>query len=258
MSLIVNGRPEPFSESVDFLHEPRLALTWEDKRSRHTRWVRQIVLHATKGRWPSALLPGFGPLKNAGDSVARYWRSDNNRAGAHMVVDWSGTVTCHCDLLRDAAFHAGPANEFSVGIEIYQGGPPDYAVYEGQLLRVVELCDWLTARFSIQRQMPLLSEVALMYRCSSAVDLADIVGVIGHRHITSDRGRGDPGDHVFRYLSEAGYEELDFAGKKDLGAWSKRQADAGMRGLDCDGVPGPHTVDALAAAGHKGGLWVQR
>lgn len=261
MGLIIDGKRVPYAKRavLDYVSNPRLALGPEDRRLRHTRWIRQIVLHTTKGEWPSRLLPGYGPDTNSGDAVARWWRADHGHAGAHLVVDWDGTITCHADLVRDAAFHAGPANETSIGIEIYQGGAPDHAVYEGQLLAVVELVDWMTGHFHIQRQMPPTSTAGIIHRCSFVGGLKRIVGVIGHRHITRDRGCGDPGDHVFDCLAEAGYEEMELEPRQDdRRTWLDRQRALGMTGVDCDGIPGPHTVDMLQAAGHRGGLWVQR
>lgn len=226
----------------------------QDKRARRTRWVRAIVLHTTKGLWPQTVKTGSGPFKDVGEKVAAFWATSPASAGAHLVIDADGTVTCHCDLLTEAAYHAGIENEFSIGIEIFQEA--DGSIYEVQLQTVVSLCDELTEIFGIQRQMP--EEVDCIARFKNPKVLARLVGIFGHRHFTTDRGRGDPGDAVFEALAMAGYERFWFTSGKDAEAWETRQNNLGVPRNHCDGVPGPATCDRLHEAGYAFGLWVQR
>ena len=79
-----------------------------------------------------------------------------------------------------------------------------------------------------------------------------------HRNQTTNKGPGDPGDSLFVALKNAGYELFDFDNKDDLNVWKQRQASLGLVPSDVDGVPGPKTVAALKAHGHKHGLWVKR
>lgn len=237
---------------------PQLALRdGNDMRRRTTRWVRAIVLHTTKGLWPQVIKPGAGPCKNVGEKVAKFWTTSPAHAGAHLVIDSDGTITCHCDLLYDAAYHAGIENEYSIGIEIFQ--EEDGSIYEVQLETAVLLTDELTEIFRIQRQVPMLSTTAVIPRLQYPLQLKDVVGVFGHRHFTSDRGRGDPGDPIFEALAAVGYEQFAFNGSgEDIDVWKKRQYDLGIPSLHCDGVPGPQTCDLLQANGHASGLWVKR
>jgi N-acetyl-anhydromuramyl-L-alanine amidase AmpD len=167
------------------------------------------------------------------------------------VIDFDGYTTCHADLQATAAYHAGAVNSRSVGIEIYQGSNAE--LYAGQLDAVVTIVDWLTKRFGIQRGIPAGYQGAPVTRLE--LGARDFVGVFGHRDCSSNRGKGDPGDEVFRLLAAAGYERWDIEAQQDLTAWKSRQL---QLGLFADGVPGPLTVAALVKAGRPGGMWVRR
>jgi len=261
MAVIVAGAPEeiPGLHTVSWLDHPQLRLrAGEDYRSRNPgTWIRQVILHTTKGLPAKAGDPGqvirvgLGAPVNAGERTAVYWSHDGRQAGAHLVVDHDGTVACCADLRADAAYHAGAVNERSFGVEIYQGAGGE--LYLGQLQAVVALCDWLTRRFGIQRQLPQLYAGRPTKRLEDGGE--DCVGVFGHRDVTATRGPGDPGTVIMELLRQAGYERWDFALGEDLDAWRTRQFGLG---LDPDGIPGPVTVARLRAGGRPAGLWVTR
>jgi hypothetical protein len=167
------------------------------------------------------------------------------------VVDYDGAVSCCADLLRTATYHAGAVNNVTIGIEIAQGSRAE--LYAGQLEAVVVLCDWLTKRFGIQRQIPDGYHGPIERLETGA---RDFVGVFGHRDCSVTRGAGDPGDEIFRLLAAAGYEAWNLAQRQDISVWKARQHQLGL--LTCDGIPGPSTVAALALAARPGGLWVKR
>lgn len=235
----------------------RLRLTPQDRKSRPRTWVRGIVLHTTRGIPGGAdkrlqrILPGLGPDTKRDERIADMWAADDRHAGAHLICDHDASWTCLADLQLEAAFHAGNVNDVTIGIEMYQDG--NAALYEGQLESVVRMVDYLTRKFSIQRQIP--------HRYGGrAFDRGlnrglDVVGVYGHRDCSNNRGRGDPGDAIFQLLARAGYESLDFSTGRDKWLWMERQE---ALGLLMDGVPGPRTVEALRAAGRPHGLWVER
>lgn len=260
MAIIIDGKPEEPAglTTRSWLDDPQLRLRREDYRPRATRWVRNIVLHTTKGvpggqdLRPQVIKPGFGPHVDAGDRAARLWSTDGRGAGAHLVVDHDGAISCLADLQTEAAYHAGSCNTVSIGIEIYQGA--DAELYAEQLDVVVRLVDWLTRRFGIQRQTP----TPYMDKPRTRLELGatDFVGVFGHRDCSANRGAGDPGDEVFRLLAAAGYEAFDVDIARDKIAWKARQRDAGI--VPVDGVPGPGTRDELARRGRPGGIWVPR
>ena len=225
----------------------------KDHTRRPTPWVRQIILHTTKGDWPQTVLDGRGAGGKA-RVAADMWRSDPTPSAAHIVVDNDGTVACLCDLATTEAYHATVSNPWSIGIEMYQesGSGVHAAVYEATVKLVPALC----RIFGIQFQIPRLA-----YKNRPLRRMVDggkaCVGVFGHRDNTDRRGRGDPGDEIFARLAAAGAEAFDHDAEEDLKAWKARQAELnqGGAGLTVDGVPGPSTVAALRAAGHPDGIW---
>jgi hypothetical protein len=241
---------------------PRLSVGG-DSRVRSTRWVRGVVLHTTKGipgghdHRPQVIRPGMGADRGDDVRVATFWSVEARPSGAHLVVDRDGSIVCLADLLLEAAYHAGPVNDVTIGVEIYQGS--DAELYDGQLEVVVRLVDWLTRRFGIQRQIPLRYGGHPLTRLAAGG--RDLVGVYGHRDVTDRRGAGDPGDEVFRRLAEAGYERWDFEAKRDLVAWKARQgalAAESHQPLALDGIPGSETRAALLVLERPQGLWVPR
>lgn len=258
--VVIGGRVELVpglseKQQVNYKHDPRLKLKpGEDMRFRKTRWVRSIVVHTTKGK-PTHVKPGLGPDTDLEHRIARLWSSDHRNAGAHLSIDWDGTIGCHADLLDDAAYHAGPINEFSIGIELYQDNAG--TLYAEQVDTAVFLIEWLCRRFGIQRQMLPPDFEAVHPRLKYGGP--DCVGVFGHRHITTDRGPGDPGNDIFYALKAAGFMAFSFAPEisgmmpDDRQFWVPKQRELGLRG---DGVPGPLTVDALREAGYPCGMWM--
>ena len=119
----------------------------------------------------------------------------------------------------------------------------------------LSLLDRLTALLGIQRQYhsPYLGEAHPVARLAAGG--ADCVGIFGHRDQTTERGRGDPGDAVMAAGAEASYLGLNFDTGADREFWRPIQRDLG---IEADGIPGPQTVAALVAAGHRCGMWVPR
>lgn len=245
---------------INYLDNQKLNLSLgKNKRNRKTNWIRSIVLHTTKGipggsnKTSQLLLEGYGKNQNAGERCVEVWKDVT--AGAHLVVDFDGTIYQCADLLKEATYHAGQVNEVSIGVEIYQGAKAE--LYKGQLEVVVQLIDILTALLEIQRQYHApYNEKSLPKRIASKEFAGkDVVGIYGHRDVTNTRGFGDPGDYVFQFLKEAGYESFDFSKNEDKEVWKERQI---KLGLTPDGIPGPQTVQALKRAGHISGMWVKR
>jgi len=216
-------------------------------------WVRGIVLHTTHGKYPQTIHPGVG---NAGGALAniKYWNRVPAYASSHLLVDADGRVIQTSDLITEQTWHATSVNAVTVGIEIVQGS--DGSLFQGQIDTVVHLCDWLTARLGIQRQIP-------MAYAGKPIDRLvhgglDVVGVVGHRDQTTNRGRGDPGDLVMDALVAASYERFDMQLGMDLAAWKDRQKFLGFPLASRDGVAGPRVVNALKAKGFVDGIWVRR
>lgn len=254
--LIVGGMITPFDghRVINWRDDARLRLSASDGRRRRTRWIRQVILHTTKGipggkdRRPQQIRPGIGPPGDAGVRVAEFWSRDPKSSGAHLIVDRDRTIYCLADLRDEVAYHATVANEYSVGIEIVQGR--DAELYDGQLDAVCQLVDLITMIFGIQRQIPAAYRHAPLERFDVAPHR--MCGVFGHRDVTNNRGEGDPGDAIFARLALRGYQRLDFASGADVDVWRTRQRELGV---EDDGLPGPGTVEALTARGYAGGLW---
>lgn len=246
----IPGLPE--KEVINYVEVPEIGIKMgEDMRMRTTRWVRNIVLHNTKNR-KTIIAKGKGPETKLEKRIARWWSIDGNNAGAHLCVDWDGTIGCHCDLLKHAAYHAGRINDVSIGIELFEDSTGK--VYEYQLEVAVKLINFLTQVFQIQRQIPSSASNRVIPRAASGGK--DLVGIIGHCHVY--RGKpDDPGVHIFEYLENAGYEILNFWVNNDLLTWKSRQYKLGFTSKDCDGIAGPMTINALQARGKPHGLYVK-
>jgi hypothetical protein len=227
----------------------------EDGRRRYTKWVRGIVIHTTKGLHPQKIRSGFGRFTNAGEKVSSWWQRSDRQSGAHLIIDWNGQISCIADLQKEVAYHAGPVNEVTIGIELYQGKGGE--LYEGQLNTCVRLVDALTRILGIQRQYHTGSTISERM----AVGGKNVVGVYGHRNVTTNRGLGDPGNAIFSKLQAAGYEGFDFEENEDKTIWKKRQSklinDSGVL-THSDGIAGPHTIKMLKDVGYPHGLWVSR
>lgn len=251
MSLLSNNLPldTPFA-SVDYLQDPRFRIGPTDRTHRNESWVRGIVLHTTHGAYPQPLKPGLGV---GGSALAnlRYWNSSADYASAHLLIDRDGVVYQTADLFLEETWHATTVNAVTIGVEICQGS--DGSLYQRQIDVAVALCDFLTARFGIQRQIPAPYEGKPITRLVAGG--RDFVGVYGHRDQTVNRGRGDPGDLVMSALRAAGYEQYELARGEDLIVWKARQAELGLK---ADGIPGKRTCASLLAAGHQDGMWVAR
>jgi hypothetical protein len=254
----------------NFVDNPKLKLAADDVRPRTAKeqeWIHLIVVHTTGGipggkdLRPQVIKPGFGPSSGGGERVVGTWTHDSERhGGAHLIVDFDGRVYCCADLVTEAAYHATRANGCSVGIEVVQG--KDAVLYQSQINMTARLVLWLCANMPtpIQAQIPTHYKYKPIARFvesqALAVPLKDVVGVVGHRDLTADRGEGDPGNAIMDALASAGCERLDFEAGEDLAVWKKRQADLGI--ADPDGVPGHETVKALRATRHPDGLWLLR
>lgn len=222
-----------------------------DYRKRKTTWVRAIVIHGTRGGWPQPIIPGAGP-GGRDKVVADFWRGDPVHSAAQLVVDTDGTVACLCDLARDAAYHATVANDWSIGIEMAQVGASE--LYEATLAATVRLVLALCETFEIPFQMPIgpYAGRPLKRLVNGGPDFA---GVYGHRDNTSRRGRGDPGDVIYRELEVAGAERFDLDARTDLDAWERRQRKLNAMGtvVEVDGIAGPATMRALRSFGCSSG-----
>lgn len=269
---IIDGQreyPKAFKDAGivvrNYLDDPSLKLDLDpeggrDGSARSTKWIRGIVFHTTRGRWPQEIRPGVSPPAPDGEANARYWSRSSGMAGAHLIIDSGREILQTADLARVSAYHAGGVNDVTIGVEIVQFASG--LIWEDELdPTAVLLADFLTLRFEIQRQFQELYHGGPCKRLKAGG--ADCVGLYGHRDQTDDRGRGDPGDALWVKLRAAGYEGVDFERNTDVGVWKARQRHLNSIGarsgvnLKPDGIPGPATAKALRDI-TKHPLWVHR
>lgn len=230
---------------------PWLRLSPGDYKQRQTKWVRQIVLHTTKGISSQQIRPGKGP-GGRDKVVADFWRNDPQHSAAHLVVDTDGSVACLADLATVSAYHATSANDWSVGIEMYQ--EHDGSIYEATLASTVAICRVICEALAIPYQMHHAA-----YRNAPVERLVpggrDCVGIYGHRDQTDRRGQGDPGGGIYARLRADGCEGFDFGKREDLDRWITRQQRLRAMGeqVDVDGICGPGTMAAMRRRGFKSG-----
>jgi len=227
-----------------------------DYAVRRTPWIRQVMLHTTKGLWPQSVLPGAGDPGRA-QSVADFWRSDPTHSSAPLVVDLDGSVACLADLKRTAPYHAEASNDWSIGIEMYQqaDGSLFQATIEAAALLALALCHLAGIPESIPAGPYRNHPIARMETGTGATRRqtggADLCGIFGHRDNTERRGRGDPGDAIFEELAALGCERIDFEANEDLLVGKARQTALVRHGerLAVDGVCGPASIAAMKRQG---------
>lgn len=270
--LIVDGKEieVPDVSVRNFKDEPKLALRvgrsdGANDGGVRTKPVTLVVLHTTKGipdandKREQVIKPGLGPNTQAEDRTALYWATDPTPSGAHIVVDHDGSAACLADLKTTCAYHAGQfeVNQRSVGIEIFQGNAAE--MYEGQLDVVRKIVDVITATFGVQRQIPDRYPNNTPIPRLQKLGGRDLFGVVGHRDVSDQRGKGDPGDAIMDVLAKNGYERFDFFSDQDKAVWKTRQEELlGLDAapyLDVDGIPGSQTNAALKSKGYQYGLW---
>lgn len=269
--LVIGGQKVlvPGIDVINFLDDPRLRLDSADVRPRSTRerdWVHLVVMHSTGGipggsdLRPQSILPGLGASSGGGERIVASWTNDKNRpGGAHIVTDFDSQSYCCADLVNDAAYHAQKANGCSVGFEVVQGHA-HAELYQGQIDAAAQLALWVCRLLPvpIQWQVPRSYGGGPVKRFASSLAgrgpfLGDVVGIVGHRDLTDNRGEGDPGDAIMQSLVTAGCEQFDFDAGEDIAAWKDRQAKLGI--ANPDGIPGQRTVTALRGDAHLDGIW---
>lgn len=227
--------------------EPWCELAAGDRQWRTTKWVRQLVIHATGGGSAQHVKVGRGPGGRA-RAVAEYWRGDPVHSGSHLVVDSDGSVACLADLATVCAYHATVSNDWSVGIEMAQ--EPDGGIYEATFDATVAVCGAVADALGIPRQFS-----ADAYNGHPLARLLDggphVVGAYGHRNNTERRGWGDPGDEIWKRLAAAGWTGVQLAHDEDLHLGKLRQSALNARGesLVVDGVLGPASISAMRRQG---------
>lgn len=248
---------------------PWAKLSARDYRQRETSWIRQLIVHTTKGLWPHKIKPGRGPTGRA-QTVAHYWQQDPAQSAAQIVIGSDGEIACLCDVALIESFHATKSNPWSIGIEIYQEA--DGSVFEAALKSATVLIPLLCNLCEFPLQIPSRKyNKTIIERMKFGGP--DCVGVFGHRDQAwkfpewikdpatraeypdgyADRGRGDPGDEIFtRLLEQCGADAWDYDKREDLDRCMLVQQylnETYKAGLSEDGKLGPATFRAMRQRG---------
>lgn len=229
------------------------------KWNTRTRRPQFKIIHKTVADDPEKIdegapLPDYARDWGRARQTVEYWYSAK-LSGAHLVTGHNGDTVCTEDLYKIVGWHANQANELSWGHEIkeYVGG----RVHRAALSACVAITLVDTVALGVQWQYPTHYKRNVPFS-RFANGGKNLVGVFGHRDVTSQRGYHDPGDEIGRMLEAVGFERFDFYAKQDLDVWAKRQEWLKREGWytgGIDGVAGAGTTKALLAAGFPGGIW---
>lgn len=221
MSLVIDGNRYDIAgiQSVCFLDNPKFGFT--DKRDYSVRKgaPRSICLHTRMGVHPQKIVDSI-PNRRWDELGVRRASSDDRNASWHISIDADGSFVCHLDCYRIAAHHASQLNQLSVGIEMYQ--TLEGEITEATLATAVQICNKLTEVLSIKRQYIVDDKINVRFASNSGSwhktrkraympngeSGVNWDGVFGHRNVTRNRGKGDPGDEIFNRLKAAGYEPV--------------------------------------------------
>lgn len=258
MSIIINSKAfEIPGLKTSCWADPGSKIKYVTDKDPRNRVIRGIVLHTHEGKLNRVLKPGLGPNTTIDERLASYQTNTDRYVSWDYTIDLNGDVTCQNDPWIHYTWHGNNTNPFTLGIEMIQES--DGSLYDQQLDKVVLFLDFLTNKLGIQRQIPwnksknepVVTQVPRIRDGNGQ----NVVGVYGHVNVTSNKGPGDPGFHIFNKLKNAGYETFDFNRNEDMDTWKLRQA---QLGLVPDGLPLKDTVEKLKLAGKKSGLFIER
>lgn len=204
-----------------FVERPELHLAGSDVRPRGGSELRFCVAHTTQGIAISRLEEGAGPDVGRDRFVAEMWRRDRRAAGAHVVVDFDGSIVCCADLVYEAASHAGHVNGCSWGLEICQRPRSAGAlVWEAQAQAAARVIHSVALALNLPRTFALgpLGTPLLGFVSDRPAHLDPRVGLWAHSNVSTKRGPGDPGPWVALELRRAhGWEGVRVEPFKRLG-----------------------------------------
>ena len=214
-ALIIGGEPVWVGAPVRTWDDHGLEFRAGAKNARaRTAAVDLIVLHVTGGE-------GAPP---------QVYRTLTARGlSCDFVIDADGVIWQHSDPATVCTYHAGHVNGRSVGVEIVNHGftrdPKLLAKWSGlreqyettihgrkitmsrshgaQHAATLALCDALTTRLAIPRELPRGDTGKLRTGAMTRAEVAGYRGVLGHFHLTT--AKIDPGTDVLDTLLFAGY-----------------------------------------------------
>jgi N-acetyl-anhydromuramyl-L-alanine amidase AmpD len=111
---------------------------------RGSRVIEEIVLHITEGIADKAEVTA----RNAFGGPKYLQNGKWMVQASHYIVGRNGTVV-QCVHHKDIAYHAGPANEWTIGVEHNTRSGKDKKLTAAQYLKSAELVVWLCDQFGL-------------------------------------------------------------------------------------------------------------
>ena len=208
--LVINGARVivPVVNVITWLDDPRRAPKITDGKPR-TRAPSAVCLHTSRGVRGN-VQPGSRESSRA-EVLALYQARTARQVSWHLTIDTDGDVLQQEDLSAWMAWHASHANGWTVGIELVQH-PESGDLWQAQIDAAVSVVTTICDTLSIPKRIPVDASgapvrgtVKAWQEASEGGKQGSWSGVIGHRHLTVNRGVGDPGDWIFLALLARGF-----------------------------------------------------
>jgi len=196
--MVADGRTVPLrAGGVCFWQEPSPNI-----RARKNA-IRAVLLHHTAGE---------------GNGTAIFKTLQSRKLSVHFTIDREGVVTQHADL-ASVAYHAGPANSYTVGIEIASRGvapslpqaPREsyadrvhgverlfLAFYKDQVTATRTLCRDLCDLLQLPFKFPTSEDGSVKRVLLTGSELSTWRGMLGHMHVSQKKV--DPSPHIYEEL----------------------------------------------------------
>lgn len=209
--LIIDGVrvPVPGVRVTTWVDDPKRAPPITDGRAITKRPIA-FVWHTSKGILCRAAAPDAIPSTRAED-LALYQSRATREVSWHLTGDTDGDVIQQADPARWQCWHAGRANAWSLGAELVQRDATG-TLTAPQIRAAADVTDAVCLALAIPRRVlvgadgaPWVRQVKDLQSTKAGGRGLTWAGVIGHVHLTTDRGPGDPGPLVFAELIARGY-----------------------------------------------------
>lgn len=209
--LIIDGVrvPVPGVRVTTWVDDPKRAPPITDGRAITKRPIA-FVWHTSKGILCRAAAPDAIPSTRAED-LALYQSRATREVSWHLTGDTDGDVIQQADPARWQCWHAGGANAWSLGAELVQRDATG-TLTAPQIRAAADVTDAVCLALAIPRRVlvgadgtPWTRQVKDLQSAKAGGRGLTWSGVIGHVHLTTDRGPGDPGPLIFAELIARGY-----------------------------------------------------
>lgn len=223
-ALIINGQrvAVPGARITTWLDDSKRAPPITDGRS-ITAPPRAFVWHTSKGILCRAAVPDAIPSTHA-ETLALYQSRTTREVSWHLTVDTDGDVLQQADPARWMCWHAGGANAWSLGAEMVQRDATG-TLTAPQIRAAADVTDAVCLALAIPRRVlvgpdgaPWTRQVRDLQSTRAGGRGLTWAGVIGHVHLTTDRGPGDPGPLIFAELIARGYARHTVDGEGRIAA----------------------------------------